>query len=43
MAQSDNAHGLDPELPILMATVEKVVQWARVLPVPNFPALPTPC
>jgi NADH-quinone oxidoreductase subunit B len=30
MASADpHAHGLDPELPILTSTVEKLVQWAR--------------
>ena len=25
----DHAHGLDPDLPLLTTTVEKLVQWAR--------------
>ena len=25
----DHTHGLDPELPLLTTTVEKLVQWAR--------------
>ena len=30
MATADSHdHGLDPELPILTTTVERIVQWAR--------------
>ena len=29
MAAETHEHGLDPELPLLTTTVEKVVQWAR--------------
>ena len=29
MATDTHDHGLDPELPLLTTTVEKVVQWAR--------------
>ena len=29
MAPETHDHGLDPELPLLTTTVEKVVQWAR--------------
>ena len=29
MAQTTHEHGLDPDLPLLTTTVEKVVQWAR--------------
>jgi len=29
MATQTHDHGLDPELPLLTTTVEKVVQWAR--------------
>ena len=30
MAPTDtHDHGLDPELPILTTTVERIVQWAR--------------
>jgi NADH:ubiquinone oxidoreductase subunit B-like Fe-S oxidoreductase len=26
---AEQHHGLDPELPLLTTTVEKIVQWAR--------------
>jgi NADH-quinone oxidoreductase subunit B len=29
MAKETHEHGLDPELPILVASLEKVVKWAR--------------
>ena len=29
MATAEHHHGLDPELPLLTTTVEKIVQWAR--------------
>ena len=29
MSTQDHEHGLDPDLPLLTTTVEKVVQWAR--------------